>query len=78
MELLADNARLLRQRIGVARERLGLPELENYQMTAILRPRWRYACTTGIVLDVLAMRRVSFADADTHVAAVYDWWYVSV
>ena len=29
LELLADNARL-RQRIGVARERLGLPELENY------------------------------------------------
>ena len=30
LELLADNARL-RARIGVARERLGLPELENYQ-----------------------------------------------
>ena len=29
LELLADNARL-RQRIGVARERLGLPELEGY------------------------------------------------
>ena len=30
LELLADNAQL-RQRIGVARERLGLPELENYK-----------------------------------------------
>ena len=29
LELLAENARL-RQRIGVARERLGLPELEGY------------------------------------------------
>ena len=30
LELLADNAQL-RQRIGVARERLGLPELEGYK-----------------------------------------------
>ena len=30
LELLADNARL-RARIGVARERLGLPELEGYK-----------------------------------------------